>query len=124
MSDRLQFVANFVSILVASKERHRQTEVCRITTLLLRQKLQYVRAVIGEVTDDDYCAGQNDGRVNAHETNLHVTNSLPKVDDGPPETVNETVDDTKIEHLPQAFARNDQNRLDHGGIINLVNVVL
>src|SRR5882762_4947531 len=100
MSDKLQFVDYSVSIPVASRERHRQTEVCRTTKLLLCQKLQYVRAVIGEVTDDDYCAGQNDGRVHAHETNLHVTNSLPKINDRPSETVNQTVDNPKIEYFP------------------------
>src|SRR6267154_1414334 len=120
MSDKLQ------SLIVSSKgidSHDKLKSLPDIKTGSLRQKLQSMRAVVGEITDNNYCARQNDRRVHAHKTDLHVTNRLPKVDHRPPQTMNQTVNNAEIKYLPQPFARNYQDRLDYRRFINFINVV-
>ena len=44
-----------------------------------------MRAAVSKITNDDYCPGQNDRRVRAHETDLHVTHRLTELDHRAPE---------------------------------------
>jgi len=73
--------------------------------------------------DDNYHAGQNNRGIHAHETYLHVRTVLPTLTTVRPD-MNQAVNDSKIEYFPQAFARNHQNGLNHGRIINFVDVIL
>ena len=81
--------------------------------VLSDQKPQHVRAVVREVTNNDYCTGQNDCRVPARKTNLHITKCPAKVNDRSSQTVNQTIDHSEIENLPQPFARRNMNRIDN-----------
>src|ERR1700682_6401254 len=83
-----------------------------------------MRPVVSEVANNDQRTSQNDGGVAAHEPNLQITNHLAKPCDNPPEAVHNAVNDSEIEKLPQAFARNYQNWFDNCGVIDLVDVIL
>src|ERR1700682_2090137 len=82
-----------------------------------------MRSAIGEISDDDYCPGQNDRGVRTHKTNLHVANSITKLDHDPPQAMNQAVDNANVENLPQPFTRDYQNGTDNRRIVNLINVV-
>ena len=83
-----------------------------------------MRAAIGEIADDNQRAGQNDGGVPTHKSDLHVSNRAAKSHHGAADGMNDAVDDPDIEDLPQSLARTHLDGLNDRRIVNLVDVVL
>src|ERR1051326_4445256 len=75
---------------------------------------QQLRALVGEVADNNQCAGQNDGSVTANQTNLHVAERATEIDNRPTQRVQESINDAEVKNLPEAFARGYLDRIDNG----------
>src|SRR6266513_61619 len=82
-----------------------------------------MRPVIGEITDDNQRARQNDRGISADKADLQVTNRLSKINHGPAQVVNQAINHANIEKLPQTRARADVNWIDNRRVVNFVNVV-
>src|SRR5260370_12842667 len=93
-------------------------------TFLSHQKPQNMRPVISKVTDNNQRARQNDCRISADKADLQVTNRLSKINYGATQVMNQAVNHSDIEKLPQAFARTHQNWIDNRGVVNFVDVIL